>query len=75
MLNIAKIIIFTGIFLILAALLIIIVSKLGIHFAKFPKDLVYKGKTFVFHFPIITSIIISIVLTIILNLIFWIARK
>lgn len=63
--NIAKILIFTGIVLILAGFAFFALSKLG--FFRMPGDIEMGGKNWKIYFPITTCIVISIVLT----LIFW----
>jgi len=37
---------------------------------KLPGDIIVRGKSFAFYFPVATMIILSVVLTIILNLLF-----
>jgi len=63
--NIAKILIFTGIALILAGGVFFVLAKLG--FFRLPGDIEMGGKNWKLYLPITTSILISIILT----LIFW----
>ena len=56
-------------------ILFIIGSKLGIPLEKLPGDISIKKEKFIFHLPIITSIVISIILTVVINLIVWIFKK
>ncbi len=65
--NMGKLLIVTGIILIIVGILIY-VGK-GLPFGKLPGDISVKKDNFSFHFPIVTSLIISIILTLILYLI------
>jgi hypothetical protein len=64
--NIAKILIFTGVMLILAGGAFYVLGRMGIF--RLPGDIELGGKNWKVYFPLTTSIIISIVLT----LIFWV---
>lgn len=73
--NIAKFLIFLGIFIAFIGMLVFIGEKLGIPFGKMPGDITVKKEKYSIYFPIVTFILISIFITIFLNLIFWIFRK
>ncbi|MCA1927211.1 MAG: DUF2905 domain-containing protein [Calditerrivibrio sp.] len=66
--GIGKLLIVSGVILILAGLFFTLFPKLGI--GRLPGDIFYKKGNFTFHFPIVSSIIISIVLTLLLNIFF-----
>lgn len=67
--GIGKILILSGIFLVVFGVLFLIFEK--IHFQRLPFDIYIKKNGFHFFFPIGTSIIISLILTIILNILFF----
>ncbi len=73
--NISKILIFSGLCILLIGLIGLGLSKTGINLGKLPGDIYIKKEKFGAYFPIVTSIIVSIFLTIIINLFFWIFRK
>ncbi|QAR32846.1 DUF2905 domain-containing protein [Geovibrio thiophilus] len=63
-----KMLIIMGIVLVLAGVIFTAGERFGL--GRLPGDIVFKGKNFSFHFPIVTSIIVSIVLTVVLNIFF-----
>ena len=60
--ELGEILIYTGIFLIIAGLVIYFYPKIPF-FGKLPGDIYIKRENFSFYFPIMTSVIVSIVLT------------
>ena len=70
-----KYLIIIGSIILFIGILFIIGSKLGIPLEKLPGDISIKKEKFIFHLPIITSIVISIILTVVINLIVWIFKK
>ena len=73
--SIAKILIFSGLFIAFVGVLLYLGGKIGIPFGKFPFDVNIQKEKYSIYFPIITCIVISIFLTIVFNLIFWFFRK
>ena len=67
MYGLGRILILTGIALIILGLLFIVFHKLPI--SKFPGDIIIKKGNFTFYFPLGLSIIASIILSIIMYLI------
>jgi ABC-type antimicrobial peptide transport system permease subunit len=65
--QIGKLLILTGVFIVLVGAMLMILGHLGLF--KLPGDLVFSGKNWRIYLPIASSIIISIVLTLILCLI------
>jgi len=63
-----KILITSGIILVIVGLIFTVGEKFGI--GRLFGDIYYKKDNFTFYFPITTSIIISIILTILLNIFF-----
>ena len=62
--GIAKILMFAGISLFLAGLLIYILNKFGL---QLPGDILIRRENSTFYFPIMSCIVISLILTVILN--------
>lgn len=73
--DIARLIIYMGISLIVIGGIFWIFSHLGINFGHLPGDIAVKGEKSSFYFPIVTSIVVSIVLTILINAILIFLRK
>jgi len=64
--GIGRFLIVLGAVLILIGALVSILPRLPIPIGKLPGDLVFRGKNWVFYFPLGTSILLSVVLTLIL---------
>ncbi len=74
--DLGKLLILTGLFLVVLGALILILSKLGnIPVGKLPGDIVIKRDNFVFYFPLGTSILISLILTLVSFILFLVMRK
>ena len=57
-----------GVFLVVLGLLVMLGSRFSFFgFGRLPGDIIYKGKSMVFYFPIVTCAVLSLVLT----LVFW----
>lgn len=63
---IAKLLIISGVVLIVAGLVWHFVGRTGIPLGKLPGDVAVEKENFKFYFPITTSILISVLLTLIL---------
>ena len=62
MVDLAKILIFTGIILVAAGFIFLLFGKVpGI--GRLPGDILIKRENFTFYFPVMTSVLISIVLS------------
>ncbi len=64
-----KFLIFTGLIIVIFGVILMFAHKIP-YLGKLPGDIIIRGKTFTFYFPLVTCLLISIVLTILLNLIF-----
>ncbi|RKQ63708.1 hypothetical protein C7457_0588 [Thermovibrio guaymasensis] len=74
--DLGKLLILTGLFLVVLGALILILSKLGnIPVGKLPGDIVIKRDNIVFYFPLGTSILISLILTLVSFILFIAMRK
>jgi len=65
--EIGKLLLFFGIFMVLAGLLLMFLPKIPF-VGKLPGDIVIRKGNFTFYFPLATSIILSIILTIIFSI-------
>lgn len=65
----ARILIVTGLVLIVIGLLWPVIKKLNI--GRLPGDIMIKSENFTFYFPIVTCIVISVIL----SLVFWLFNK
>lgn len=64
----AKILIFSGIMILILGLIFYFLPK-SIQIGKMPGDILIKKKNYTFYFPIVTSIIISLLISLILYII------
>lgn len=68
--DLGKIVILTGVILLIAGAFLIVASKVG-WLGKLPGDIYIKGKNVVFYFPLATCLVISIIIT----LLFYLLRR
>jgi hypothetical protein len=61
-----KLLIFVGIMLLAAGILLMLLGRVNFHFGRLPGDFIYRGKNSTVYFPLATSILLSIVLSILL---------
>jgi hypothetical protein len=73
--EVGKILIYTGIFLVLIGIVIMVVSKWSIPIGKLPGDICIKKDNFVFYFPLGTSLLISLILSLFSLFLFLLMRK
>jgi hypothetical protein len=66
--EIGKLLIFTGLFLIVAGLAVVLLGRMHFPLGRLPGDFLYRGKRTTVYFPLASSILISIVLSIVLYL-------
>ena len=66
--QLGRLLVIAGVFLVVLGLLVMLGSRFSFFgFGRLPGDIVYKGKSTVFYFPIVTCAVLSLVLT----LVFW----
>ena len=63
--NFGRLLIGLGFLLIVAGILFLILSKIGLPLGRLPGDISYRGKKMSVYFPLGTSILLSIVLSLI----------
>ena len=73
--EVGKILIYTGIFLVLIGIVIMVASKWSIPIGKLPGDICIKKDNFVFYFPLGTSLLISLILSLFSLFLFLLMRK
>jgi hypothetical protein len=67
--NLGKLLVYVGLGLAAAGLLVILGSKLGLpRLGRLPGDIVYEGKNGTFYFPIVACIIVSILLSLVVSI-------
>ncbi|GAB2696547.1 DUF2905 domain-containing protein [Paenibacillus thermoaerophilus] len=71
--NMAKLLIGSGIALIVAGLLWMLLGRF-IHLGRLPGDIVVEKENFKFYFPIVTCILLSAALSLIAYLIRWLTK-
>ena len=63
-----RLLVIAGVFLVVLGLLVMLGSRFSFFgFGRLPGDIIYKGRSMVFYFPIATCAVLSLVLT----LVFW----
>ena len=66
--QLGRLLVMAGVFLVVLGLLVMLGSRFSFFgFGRLPGDIIYKGKSMVFYFPIVTCAVLSLVLT----LVFW----
>ena len=69
MLSLARILIFTGLALLLIGGLVYVAARTGLPLGRLPGDIRIERDNFSCFFPIVTMILLSVVLTIVLNVV------
>jgi len=75
MLSLARILIFTGLALLLIGGLVYVAARTGLPLGRLPGDIRIERDNFSCFFPIVTMILLSVVLTIVLNVIVRLLNK
>jgi hypothetical protein len=66
MIELGKLLIFFGIILVAAGLLLFFLGRTHLPLGRLPGDIVYRGKNTTVYFPLATSIVVSLVLSVLL---------
>jgi Protein of unknown function (DUF2905) len=69
MISIGKLLLIFGGVLFLLGLIVLLAGRLNLPLGRLPGDIVYRGKSTVFYFPLATSILLSILLSLVFYLI------
>jgi hypothetical protein len=62
---VGRLLIYAGIALVIAGILVTFGERLPIRFGRLPGDIVLRGKNTTFYFPVVTCIFLSLLLTLI----------
>jgi len=74
--QLGKVLVIAGVLLVGLGLILMLGSRFSFFgLGKLPGDIAYKGRTFSFYFPIVTSLLISVVLTLLLWLFSFFSRR
>ena len=69
MAEIGRVLVVLGIALIVIGAIVMLLGRTGIPLGRLPGDIVYRGKSTTFYFPLATSIILSVALSLLFFLI------
>jgi len=69
MIEMGKLLVFLGIVLVVAGLLVVFLGRTHLPLGRLPGDIVYRGKNTTFYFPLATSIVVSVVLSVLFYLV------
>ncbi len=75
MLSLARLIIITGVILVLVGAGIYLLARSGLPIGRLPGDIRIQLGNFTCFFPLVTSLLLSVVLTLLLNIILRMLRK
>ena len=64
--DLGKLLIISGVVLIAAGILLVLLSQMHFPLGRLPGDIVYRGKRTTFYLPLATSILLSVVLSLVL---------
>jgi hypothetical protein len=67
MTDLGKLLLILGAGIFVAGAVLLLAGRFNLPVGRLPGDIIYRGKSTVFYFPIVTCILVSVVLT----LIFW----
>jgi hypothetical protein len=65
MTDLGKLLIVLGGALILGGIVLLLVGRLHLPLGRLPGDIIYRGKSTTFYFPVATSILLSVLLTLV----------
>jgi DUF2905 family protein len=66
-----RVLIGLGALLVVVGLVVIAAGKFGLPLGRLPGDIVYRGKSTTFYFPLATSILVSVLLSVVV----WVVGK
>jgi hypothetical protein len=67
--ELGRLLIFAGVTLLIMGALFLAFGRTNLPLGRLPGDVIYRGKSTVFYFPIATSILLSVVLSLVFYLI------
>jgi len=69
MVDLGKMLIFFGVILVVAGVVVFFLGRAHVPLGRLPGDIVYRGKNTTVYFPLATSIVVSVVLSVLLYLV------
>jgi hypothetical protein len=66
MIDLGKLLLVVGGILVLAGIVFLLAGKLHLPLGRLPGDIVYRGKSMTFYFPLATCLLLSLVLSLVL---------
>ena len=66
MTDIGKTLVFIGVLIAAAGVVLMLLGKTNLPLGRLPGDILYRGKHTTFYFPLATSIVVSVVLSVVL---------
>jgi hypothetical protein len=69
MTDLGKLLIVFGVMLLVAGMVLFALGRTSLPLGRLPGDIVYRGKSTTFYFPLATSVLVSVVLSIVLYLV------
>ena len=66
MIDLGKLLLAVGGIIALTGLVILLAGKLHLPLGRLPGDIVYRGKSMTFYFPLVTCLLLSVVLSLVL---------
>ena len=64
-----KVLVIAGVVAIIAGTALMLLGRAGMPLGRLPGDIVYRGKSTIFYFPLATSIVLSVLLSLVLYVI------
>jgi preprotein translocase subunit SecY len=64
--DLGRMLVFVGGLLLVIGVVLIFAGKVNLPIGRLPGDIVYRGKSTTFYFPLMTSILLSIILSLVL---------
>jgi hypothetical protein len=69
MADLGKMLIFFGVILVVAGVVVFFLGRAHVPLGRLPGDIVYRGKSTTVYFPLATSVVVSVVLSVLLYLV------
>ena len=69
--DLGRTLVFVGGLLLVLGLVLILAGKINLPVGRLPGDIVIRGKSSTFYFPLMTSIVLSVILTLVL----WVVNR
>ena len=66
MTDLGKLLVVVGIVLVVAGAALMLLGRTNLPLGRLPGDIIYRGKSTTFYFPLATSLLVSVVLSVVL---------